>query len=212
MKFAAIVNISNRHIHLAKEHVEALFGKDYKLTALRDLMQPGEYACNETVTIRGPKSEIQKVRVLGPVRPKTQVEICLGDSIKLGIDAHVRLSGDLEGSAPITIVGPVSTLELPEGCIIAKRHVHMSTADAEKFGIKNLDVLSVKAGSAREVIFNNVIARVSFSMKLECHLDIEEANAAGVKNGTPAEIISINGNSCCCIPKEKDNEKVKDNE
>jgi putative phosphotransacetylase len=193
MKRSVITNISNRHIHLTQEHVDILFGKNHCLKKTKDLMQPGEHACEETVTIKGPKGEIPRVRVLGPIRKNTQVEVSIGDTIKLGIEAHIRLSGDLAGSAPITVISPTASIDLKEGCIVAKRHVHMSDAQAAEYGVKNQDIVSIKAGTEREVIFNNVVARVSPNMTLECHLDIEEANAAGIKNGTIAEIVLVNG-------------------
>lgn len=128
------VGISNRHIHLSEADKTTLFGENYKLTKLKDLKQPGQFACNETVTIKGPKGEIEKVRVLGPERKQTQVEISQSDSIKLGISAPLRESGDLAASSPIAVIGPKGSLKLEEGAIIALRHIHMSASEAEKFG------------------------------------------------------------------------------
>lgn len=183
------VNISNRHIHLHQDDVERLFGKGYKLTKLRDLVQPGEHACNETLAIAGPKGEIKKVRVLGPVRKATQVEVSLTDSITLGLGAPVRVSGDTAGSAAVKITGPAGTVELKEGCVVAKRHVHMTPADADFLGIKDKEIISIKIEGERGLIFDNVVARVHPNMLYECHLDTDEANAAGVKNGDKATII-----------------------
>ncbi|MFA6914663.1 MAG: PduL/EutD family phosphate acyltransferase, partial [Endomicrobiia bacterium] len=132
-----ITNISNRHIHLSKDIMEVLFGKDYQLTKTKDLMQPGEYACNETLTLVGPKNSIERVRVLGPIRKQTQVEVSVSDAIKLGIAVNIRLSGDLAGSQPIKLVGPNASVDLKEGCVVAKRHIHFSTKDAEFYGIKD---------------------------------------------------------------------------
>lgn len=184
-----ITNISNRHIHLSKDIMEVLFGKDYQLTKTKDLMQLGEYACNETLTLVGPKNSIEKVRVLGPIRKQTQVEVSVSDAIRLGIAVDIRLSGNLAGSQPIKLVGPNGSVDLKEGCVVAKRHIHFSTKDAEFYGVKDKESLSLKIEGERGLVFNNVIARVSDNMILECHLDIEEANAAGVKNGTMAILL-----------------------
>jgi len=184
-----IVNVSNRHIHLHQNEVDILFGKGYQLTKLRDLMQPGEFACNELLVIGGPKGEIKKVRVLGPLRKATQVEVSLTDSITLGLGAPVRQSGHLAGAAPVKITGPKGTVDLKEGCIVAMRHVHMKPADAEFFGIKDQEIVRVRIEGDRGLVFDNVVARVSPNMLLECHLDTDEANAAGAKNGSKAVIL-----------------------
>lgn len=184
-----IVNISNRHIHLSKDIMEMLFGKGYLLKEKKKLMQPGEYACEETLTLEGPKNSIEKVRVLGPVRKYTQVEVSVSDAIKLGILPEIRLSGDLSGSQPIKIVGPKGSVDLKEGCIVAKRHIHFSVKDAQFYGVKDKETVSLKIDGQRGLVFNNVVARVNDGMMLECHLDIEEANAAGVKNGTMATLL-----------------------
>jgi len=178
-----IANVSNRHIHLRKEDLEVLFGKGYQLTKLRDLMQPGEFAAEERVTIRGEKGEIKDVRILGPLRKFTQVEISMTDAIRLGVNAPLRISGDIKGSAPITVIGPNGQLDLKEGCIVAKRHVHFSTKDAEIFQVKDGEILKVKTEGERGLIFDNVVARVREDMALEFHIDTDEANAAGIKNG-----------------------------
>lgn len=178
-----LTNVSNRHIHLSKQDMEKLFGEGYQLIKKKDLFQPGEHACEEVLTIQGPKRAIEKVRILGPLRKQTQVEIFMTDAIRLGIEPCIRLSGDLAGSQPITIVGPKGTVTISEGCIVAKRHIHFTTKDAEFYSVKNGDILKLKTEGERGLIFDNVIARVSDKMALECHLDMEEANAAGVKNG-----------------------------
>ncbi len=183
-----IVNVSNRHIHLAQADMEKLFGQGYKLSKMRDLMQPGEHATFETVTIVGPKRQIENVRVLGPLRASTQIEISLTDSILIGVKAPIRVSGDTAGSAPIKVVGPKGTIELKEGCIIAKRHVHMTSKDAERFKAKNGQIVKVKCSGERGLVFDNVVARVSDKMALECHLDTDEANAASVKNSDLVEL------------------------
>ena len=178
-----IANSSNRHIHLCQGDMEKLFGKGYKLNKIKDLIQPGEHACAETVKISGPKGDIEKVRILGPLRKVTQVEISVGDSVKLGLKAPVRGSGDIAGSSPVKITGAAGIADLKEGCIVAKRHVHMTPADAAFYGLKDNEIVSIKCGGERGLIFDNVVARVSEKMALECHIDIEEANAAGLKNG-----------------------------
>lgn len=176
------VGISNRHVHLSREHVEILFGTGSQLERLKDLSQPGQFVCQETVTLVGPKGVMEKVRVLGPVRMYTQVEISVSDCFKLGIKAPIRDSGDLAGSAGITLVGTVGSVTIPEGCIIANRHIHMNTGDASRLGLKNGDRVSVRAVGPRGVTFAEVLVRVSDDYRLEIHLDIDEANAVGLKN------------------------------
>ena len=177
------VGVSARHIHLTQEHVEALFGEGYHLTKKKDLMG-GQYACNETVTIVGLKLRaIENVRVLGPVRKASQLEISATDAMKLGIAAPVRESGNTVGSAPIALVGPKGVLYLNEGCIVAQRHIHMSPADAAAAGVKDGDIVSVVAENERGTTFNHVKIRVHDSFTLEMHIDTDEANAAGIRHG-----------------------------
>lgn len=184
-----MVNVSNRHCHLHSDDMEKLFGKGHQLTPLKDLMQPGEHACKETITISGNRRQIENVRVLGPLRKATQIEVSMTDSIHLGLNAPVRTSGDIAGSASVKVTGPAGTIELKEACIVAKRHVHMTPADAEFFGLKDKETVSIRVEGERGLIFENVTARVHPNMKLECHLDTDEANAAGVKNGSQAFIL-----------------------
>lgn len=184
------VGISNRHIHLSEEHVEVLFGKGYKLTPFKDLSQPGQYACKEQLTIVGPSLKpIEKVRVLGPVRSASQVEISRTDAYTLKVNAPVRESGKISGSAPITVIGPKGTVTLNEGCIIANRHIHMSLADGEKFGVKDNDYVDVDAFGERRTRFFDVQVRVHKDFRLEMHLDTDDANAAGLKNGSKVKIV-----------------------
>lgn len=183
------IALSNRHVHLSKEHLEALFGPGATLHKTKDLSQPGQYACEEQVTITGPKGSIERVRVLGPVRRQTQVEISLTDGFTLGLTPPVRDSGDLAGSPGIEIKGPHGTVILKEGVIAAARHVHMHTTDGEAFGLKDKDLISVRTGGKRSVVFENVLVRVHPEYKLEMHVDLDEGNAAGVKNGQIVEII-----------------------
>lgn len=186
--YAVPIGVSARHVHLTGEHVEILFGKGYELTRKKELMG-GQFASNEQVTIVGYKLRaMENVRILGPVRKKSQVEISATDAIKLGIKAPVRESGDIENSAPITIVGPKGAIYLKEGCIIAKRHIHMSPSDARAAGVKNGEVVSVKAENVRGTTFNHVTIRVDESYTLEMHIDTDEANAAGIITGDTALI------------------------
>lgn len=186
--FAVPIGVSARHVHLTKEHVEILFGKGYELTKKKELMG-GQFASNEQVTIVGYKLRaMENVRILGPVRKKSQVEISATDAIKLGIKAPVRESGDIKGSAPITIVGPKGAVYLEEGCIIAKRHIHMAPSDARTAGVENGEVVSVKVENERGTTYNHVTIRVDESYTLEMHIDTDEANAAGIVTGDTALI------------------------
>lgn len=184
-----IANVSNRHLHLCQKDLEKLFGKSYALKKIKDLLQPGEFASGETVTIRGNKGEIKKVRVLGPSRKATQIEISRTDSFILGVNAPLRISGDIAGSAPLTITGFSGTVELKEGCVVARRHVHFSAQDADFFQIKDGENLKIKVENERGLIFDNVVARVRENMALEFHVDTDEANAAGIKNGDKVIIL-----------------------
>ena len=184
------VGISNRHIHLSKEDVETLFGAGYELTPCKELSQPGQYACKELLTIVGPSLRpIEKVRVLGPVRSASQVEISRTDAYVLKVAPPVRESGKTEGSAPITIIGPKGVVTLKEGLIIANRHIHMSLEDGEKFGVKDNDYVDVDAYSERRTRFFDVQVRVHKDFRLEMHLDTDDANAAGLKNGSKVSIV-----------------------
>ena len=165
MKF--IVETSARHVHVTQEHLEILFGKDYILTKKKDLSQPGQYACEERVTIVGPKKELKGVSILGPVRKETQVELSLTDARSIGVAAPVRESGDIAGSAPCKIVGPNGEIEITEGVIAAKRHIHATKADAEALGVKDKEIVSVKIDTdGRSLIFGDVVVRVNDSYAL----------------------------------------------
>ena len=184
------VGVSNRHIHLTKEHVEVLFGKGYELTKMKDLSQPGQYACKETLTIVGPSLRpIEKVRVLGPVRRASQVEISKTDSYALKVKAPVRESGNVKDSAGVTIIGPCGVVTLPEGCIIANRHIHMSPEDGRRFGVADGDTVTVDAKGERRTRFYDVQVRVSDAFRLEMHLDTDDANAVGLGNGSTVTIV-----------------------
>ncbi len=184
------VGVSNRHIHLSKEHLEILFGKGYELTPIKDLSQPGQFACKEQLTIIGPSLRaIEGVRVLGPVRSSSQVEISRTDSFVLKIKPPVRESGDIKGSAPITIIGPKGTVTLNEGCIIANRHIHMSLEEGKAFGLNDGDTVTVEANGERRTTFYDVQVRVNKAFRLEMHIDTDDANAAGIGNGAMVKII-----------------------
>jgi len=183
------IGISNRHIHISRADIDVLFGKGYKLTKLRDLKQPGQYACEEVLTIKGAKGEIQRVRILGPERIQTQVELSQSDCIKLRVRTEVRESGKLKGSAPIELIGPKGSVKLDEGAIIALRHIHMSLDDAERFNVKDKDIVSIKVNSERGGQFDNVLVRVSVGYRLEMHLDTDEANAMCLNGGDVVELL-----------------------
>ncbi|MCD8346492.1 MAG: phosphate propanoyltransferase [Lachnospiraceae bacterium] len=187
--FAVPVGVSARHVHLTQEHVEALFGSGYQLTKRKELMG-GQFASNETVTIVGLKLRaIENVRVLGPVRKASQVEVSATDAIRLGMKVPVRESGDIKGSAPIAIVGPKGAIYLNEGCIVAMRHIHMSPADAQAAGVRDGDFVSVKADNERGTTFDHVKIRVDESFTLEMHIDTDEANAAQIATGDLVTIV-----------------------
>lgn len=187
-----VINLSNRHIHVSREDLDILFGKGYQLTKTKDLIQPGQFACAETVTVKGPKSSFEGVRILGPERKETQCEILASDQFKLGVPGcPVRESGQLDGSAPLEVVGPAGSVKKAKGLIIAKRHIHFSPAEAERFGVADKQIVSLKAGGERGAIFLNVVCRVNPTYALECHLDFDEGNAVGIGNGSLGEIVTL---------------------
>ncbi len=185
------VGISNRHIHLSREDLDTLFGAGYELTPIKDLSQPGQFACKEQLTIIGPSMRpIEGVRVLGPIRKQSQVEISVTDSFVLKVKPPVRESGSLAGSAPITIIGPKGIVVLKEGCIIANRHIHMSLADGARFGVKDGDYINVDATSGtKRTRWFDVQVRVSDQYRLEMHVDTDDANAVGFKNGSTVTVV-----------------------
>ncbi len=185
------VGISNRHIHLSEKELALLFGDGYELTPFKPLSQPGQYASEETVTVKGSKGSIERVRVLGPTRRQTQLEVSRTDCFTLGISPPVRDSGDVKGSAGIEIIGPQGSAIINEGVIIAQRHIHMHTKDAEYYGLEDKDRVYVRTGGDRSIIFENVLIRVSDKYSLEFHVDTDEGNAASLKNGQLVEIVSI---------------------
>jgi putative phosphotransacetylase len=193
------VGVSNRHFHISQADLEILFGAGYQLTKLKDISQKGQFAANETLTAVGPKGKIEKIRIVGPTRGKTQLEISRSDAVWLGIDPPVRYSGDLTNSASVHLIGPKGELDLKEGVIIAQRHIHMSPADAKNFGVKDRDRVVVAPlaktlppnSEDRTVIFDNVLIRVHESFVLDFHIDLDEANAAGHKTGDQVRMLGL---------------------
>ena len=172
---------SGRHVHLTQEDAETLFG--HGLNRKSNLSQPGQYACVERVTLQGPKGKLERVAVLGPCRRESQAEISLTDTVTLGIDAPVRLSGDLHDAAPITLIGETGQVTLPHGAIVAKRHMHMTPEDAEKHGLKDKDTVSIRTFTDRSVIFEGVQVRIHENFATRVHLDYDEANACHFRKG-----------------------------
>ena len=186
-----LVETSARHVHLSREHVEILFGKGHELTKKKDLSQPGQFACEERVTVKGAKKELAGVSVLGPERPATQVELSLTDARSIGVSAPVRESGDIAGTGACTLVGPCGEVTIEEGVIAAKRHIHLDTATAEGFGLSDKQIVSVKIDSdGRSNIFGDVVVRVSDKFAPAMHVDTDESNAAGCTPGMMGEIIA----------------------
>lgn len=182
------VGISNRHVHLSAEAVEALFGAGYALSKQKDLSQPGQFACCETVTLAGPKGVVEKVRILGPVRDKTQIELLQSDCRRLGIPAALRESGKLDGSPGLTLCGPKGCIAESAGAVVAKRHIHMTPADAAVYGCADGERVTVACPGERGGTLNEVTVRVSPRSRLEFHVDFEEANALGMQEGDSVTI------------------------
>ncbi len=191
MENKVLVEISARHVHLSKEHLEILFGSGYELTVKKELSQPGQFACEERVKVIGTKGEFPAVSILGPCRNATQVELSLTDARSIGVSAPVRESGDIAGSGSCKLVGPAGEIEISEGVIAAKRHIHATTADAEKMGLTNGEIVQVEipTSNGRNLTFGDVVVRVSDSYALAMHIDTDEANAAGMAPNTIATII-----------------------
>ncbi len=190
MNRPVLVETSARHVHVSREDLDILFGEGYELTKKKDLSQPGQYACEERVQVIGPKGAFPGVSILGPVRPETQVELSAGDARSIGVKAPIRESGDLAESGPCKLVGPKGEVELSKGVIVAKRHIHMTPADAEKYGLEDKQIVNVKIESnGRELIFGDVIVRVSPSYALAMHIDTDESNAASCVPGMEGDII-----------------------
>lgn len=184
-----LVEASGRHVHLSQESVDALFGKGYELTKKRELSQPGQYLCEEKVTLIGPKGVIQNVSVLGPVRKDTQIELSKSDGVILGIKPQVKMSGDIKKSNGIILSTASGVQKLEEGLIAAKRHIHMTEEDAVRFGVKDKEVVSIEICGERGLIFNNVVVRVNKDYSTAVHIDYDEANACGFTKGARAKIV-----------------------
>jgi len=189
MGYKVPVGISNKHVHLSEDVLATLFGEGYKLTPYKELVQPGQYAAHEQVDIVGPKGSFKKIRIIGPTRPQTQVEVSLTDARTLGVDPPVRESGKLEGSPGIKLVGPKGEVELESGVIVALRHLHLSPEQAREAGLKDKDLVDVKVYGKRPLIFEDVLIRSGEGHFREFHIDTDEANAAGVSNNDEAEIL-----------------------
>lgn len=188
MKF--LVETSARHVHVTKEDLATLFGEGYELTWKKDLSQPGQFACEERVTVVGPKKELKGVSILGPCRKATQVELSQTDARSIGVAAPVRESGDLAGSAPCKLIGPKGEVEISEGVIVAKRHIHATVAEAKELGVTNGEIVSVKLDTdGRSLVFGDVVVRVSDSYALAMHIDTDESNAAGCGREVYGEIV-----------------------
>ena len=190
MKKEVMVETSARHVHVSRKDLDILFGEGYELTAKKDLSQPGQFACEERVDIIGPKRELKGVSILGPVRPATQVELSLTDARSIGVAAPIRESGDIAGSGACKIVGPKGEVEITEGVIAAKRHIHMTTADAANYGLKDCQVVNVKIETeGRSAILGDVVVRVSDKFALAMHIDTDESNAVAAGKDLMGEIL-----------------------
>jgi len=184
-----IVEISARHVHVTKEQVAILFGEGHTLTSKKALSQPGQFACEEKLRIVGPKGEL-KASILGPERKEAQVELSLTDARTLGVEALIRESGDIEGTNGIKLIGPAGEIDLEKGVICAKRHIHMTPADAEAYGVKNGEIVNVKVETAdRSLVFGDTVVRVRDDFALAMHIDTDEGNAAGIKGSAMGEIV-----------------------
>ena len=189
MGYKVEVGLSNKHLHLKEEDIEILFGKGHALSPTKALKQPGQFACEEKVDIVGPKGTLKGIRVLGPARKETQVELAMTDARTLGINAPVRESGKLEGTPGVKLVGPAGEVDLDHGAIVALRHVHLSKDQAVEAGVKDKELVSIKFEGERGLVFDNVLVRSGEGHEREIHLDTDEGNAAGLGNGDLGEII-----------------------
>ncbi|BCV21260.1 phosphate propanoyltransferase [Moorella sp. Hama-1] len=184
------VGVSGRHVHLTREHLQTLFGPGAELTKVKDVVQPGQFAAKETVTVVGPKGVLERVRVLGPIRSYTQVELSRTDCFKVGVNPPIRDSGDHPGSPGCVLVGPAGVVTLKEGVIIALRHIHMHTSDGKRYGLKDKDLVTVQVRGERGLIFTNVLVRVNPNSRLEFHVDTDEANACLLNNNDVVQVLS----------------------
>lgn len=191
MEKTVLVETSARHVHVDRKTLDILFGEGYELTHKKDLSQPGQFACEERIQVVGTKGSFPSVSILGPIRPNTQVELSAADARSIGVKAPVRESGDIAGSGACKLVGPKGEVEISEGVIVAKRHIHCTPEDAEKYGLSDKQVVNVKITSAeRSLVFGDVVVRVSPKFGLAMHIDTDESNAAGAAPGLMGEIIA----------------------
>lgn len=188
--FEVPVGVSGRHVHLTREHLNTLFGVGYKLTKIKDLVQPGQFAAKEMVSVVGPKGVLEKVRIIGPIRSYSQVELSRADSFKLGVNPPIRDSGEHEGSPGCTLIGPAGEVTLEKGVIISVRHIHLHSNDAKRFGLKDHDKVAVYVGGERSLIFQNVLVRVNPNFRMEFHIDPDEANACLLNNNDVAQVLA----------------------
>lgn len=188
MQFPLVLGVSARHAHLCREHMNILFGEGSELHPKKYIGQPGQYSSEEQITLVTAKGEM-KLRIIGPLRKYTQLELSFTDARKVGLNPPIRNSGDIKESAGGKLVGPKGEVEMSRGVIVAARHIHMSLEDAEKFGVKDKDIVSVQTQGERALLFNNVLVRANAAFALEMHVDLEEGNAAGVKNGDLVELV-----------------------
>ncbi len=189
MNNKVLVETSARHVHLAQEHIDILFGAGHVLTSIKDLSQPGQFACEERVTVVGPKKSIERVSILGPARKASQVEVSFTDARTLGVSAPVRESGDIKGTPGCKLVGPCGEVEISEGVIVAKRHIHFTPEEAQEAGVSDKEIVKVKITSERTTIFDDVVVRVSPTFSAAMHIDTDEANAAQAFGTVYGEII-----------------------
>lgn len=186
-----LVEISARHVHLCQKTVDALFGEGHQLTPIKDLSQPGQYACEEKVTVSGPRGKLS-FRILGPTRKEDQIEVSLTEARQLGVEALIRESGHLEGTCGCTVEGPCGSVELEKGVIAAKRHIHMEPKDGEYYGVKNGDIVAVRVETPeRSIIFDDTVVRINENYRLAMHIDTDESNAAGLKGNGEGEIFKL---------------------
>ena len=190
MGYKVKIGISNKHIHLSEEHVDVLFGAGHKLTPIKDLVQPGQFAADEKVDLVGPKGTLKGIRVLGPERPQTQIELAMTDTRTIGMNVPVRESGKLEGTPGMKVVGPAGEVDLDSGVIVALRHIHLSPQQAIDAGVKDQDLVDVKTFGTRPLIFEDVVIRSGEKHEREFHVDTDEANAAGLANDEEIEILA----------------------
>jgi putative phosphotransacetylase len=190
MSYKVPVGLSNKHLHISVEDLETLFGKGYELTPFKPLKQPGQYASNEKVDIVGPKGVLEGVRILGPARKETQVELAMTDARAIGINAPVKESGKLDGTPGVKLIGPLGETEIDHGAIVALRHVHLSSDQAKEAGVVDKQMISIRFDGERGLVFDNVLVRSGEGHDSEIHLDTDEGNAAGLKSGDLGEIIA----------------------